>query len=138
VALVEPRGQLYPAVQAPLHDESGSPGIDPYTPAGQREHDEAPAVLYVPCRQMDAVEIVDPAAQLYPGVHSPEQLTDCSPEVSPYNPAGHSAVHRELFMPGDSPYCPDEQLLHEGAPPKLYVPGRHSSTKGVVAPAGQL
>jgi hypothetical protein len=43
----------------------------------------APARLYCPGPQMDAVEFVLPAGQMYPAVQLPEQAAEVRPVVDP-------------------------------------------------------
>ncbi len=91
VALVEPTGQEYPAAQGPLHAGDGSPATSPKLPAGQAVQFAAPARLYRPGGQMDAVALEDPAGQLYPAEQGPLHADEFRPTVdaSDQKPAGH-------------------------------------------------
>jgi hypothetical protein len=77
----------------------------------------APAKLYCPGPQMDAVELMLPGGQMYPAVHAPLQLAVARPAVLPKAPPGHK--------------------LHTPAPLTLYVPGAQSTAVASVEPAGQ-
>jgi hypothetical protein len=48
VELVDPDGQLYPALQAPEQVAVVRPAVDPNRPAGQAEQEVMLAVEYVP------------------------------------------------------------------------------------------
>ena len=71
---VDPTGQEYPAVHAPLHVDDVRPADDPYDPATHEEHAEDPSVLN------------------WPAGHCPEHAEDVRPTVAPNVPGGH-AVH---------------------------------------------
>ncbi len=76
MALVDPDGHAYPAVQRPLQSAVPSPvdaGLN-HVPAGHAEHDPEPATLNRPAGQIDTVELVDPAGHAYPAVHRPLQV----------------------------------------------------------------
>lgn len=79
-------------------------------------HVADPAGLYVPAGHMDAVALVDPAAQAKPGAHAPVQLADVRPVVLPNRPAPHA--------------------LQRPAPPGEKVPAAQMSDVDVVDPAG--
>jgi len=103
VALVDPAGQAYPAVQLPVQDgvvrpvvepkvpagqgdvhaATPTPAEDPYLPAAQEVHVPAAARLYVPGGQMDAVALVDPAGQAYPARQLPLQAAVAKPGLDP-------------------------------------------------------
>ncbi len=61
VALTEPSTHAYPAVQAAVQLEVLIPVELPKRPAGQRVHTSAPARLYRPAGQIEAVADTDPA-----------------------------------------------------------------------------
>ena len=67
----EPAGQMYPALQLPLHDADDIPDVRPYRPAAQSTHTLAPLKLYRPATQATAVLFVDPAGQKCPAEHAP-------------------------------------------------------------------
>jgi hypothetical protein len=62
VALVEPTGHTYPAVHRPLHTAEFKPAVAALNqvPEGQLLHAPAPARLYRPGGQMNAVALVEP------------------------------------------------------------------------------
>jgi hypothetical protein len=62
VGLVEPAGQKYPGLQAPLHTLPRAVLLLHF-PAGQSVHDPAAEGLYLPAGHMTAVALVDPAGQ---------------------------------------------------------------------------
>ena len=96
MALVEPAGQAYPAVQTPLQLDDVSPVVLPnapalhrplqlalvspellpYTPAGHALHDPDPITLYVPTPHSTAVLLMEPAGHAYPALHGPVQSDD--------------------------------------------------------------
>ncbi len=86
---VEPAVLYCPAAHCPPHAAVGDPAAAPNVPAGQDEHDPAPATLYCPVGHKDAVALVLPATQAYPAVQLPLHDDDVSPPVAPYLPAGH-------------------------------------------------
>jgi hypothetical protein len=86
VEFTEPMPHLYPALHTPEHVALDNPVVEPYSPAAQLVHDPAPAKLYVPSEHMAAVELVDPAAQLYPAVHTPVHVAVMRPALAPYVP----------------------------------------------------
>ena len=52
-------------------------------PTGQGLQAPAPAKEYVPAGQMEDVAVEDPAGQVYPAVHSPEQDAVVRPVEAP-------------------------------------------------------
>jgi hypothetical protein len=66
VALAEPLGQKYPAVQLLLHAVVRGVLLL-HVPAAHLVHVGAPARLNWPAGQRDAVALMDPAGQAYPG-----------------------------------------------------------------------
>ncbi len=121
VALVEPVGQKYPAVQGPLHAAVLTPTVDTlnHLPAGQSVHTAAPARLYLPARHTDAVALVDPAGQEYPAVQGPLHAAVLRPTADTLN------------------HLPAGQSLHDPAPARLYLPAGHTDAVALVDPAGQ-
>ncbi len=121
VALVEPAGQEYPAVQVPLHAAVLKPTADTLNqvPAGQSLHAPAPARLYRPTGHTDVVALVDPAGQKYPAVQGPLHAAVLRPTADTLNqvPAGQS--------------------LHAPAPAGLYLPAGHTDVVALVEPMGQ-
>ncbi len=81
VALVDPAGHACPALQGPLHRAVLKPATVTLNqvPAGQSLHAPAPARLYCPAGQTDAVALVDPAAHAYPAVQLPLQVAVLRP-----------------------------------------------------------
>ena len=75
-----------------MHADDDIPAVSPYVPALQLLQVPAPLKLYWPALHTEAVELVDPAAQAYPAVHSPLHDALVSPDVAPNVPAGH-ALH---------------------------------------------
>ncbi len=81
---VRPEDDPYlPESHCPAHDAVDRPSASPYKPAAHCVHDPAPAKLYVPSGQIDAVEFEDPAGHSYPALHSPVHDADVSPIVLP-------------------------------------------------------
>jgi hypothetical protein len=118
VALVDPAGHAYPAVQLPLQVAVRRPveaGLY-QVPAGQKEHDPDPARLYRPTGQTDAVAFLDPAGHAYPAMQLPLQAAVLAPEATPNLPAGHS--------------------LHDHAPATLYCPAVHMDAVAFLDPEG--
>jgi hypothetical protein len=123
VALVDPAGQAYPALQLPLQPALAIPLTAPYVPARHAPLQLAvgkaatapyrptlqfvqvlnPATLNLPAGQGDGVEDVDPAWQLYPAAHGPLHDDDDRPLADPYVPKGHIAVHSAVDKPVVSP-----------------------------------
>ena len=99
VGLVDPGGQMKPAVHTPVQVETPMPALTPYRPRGQGLQEEAPARLYRPAGQMVTVELVLPPGHVYPGEHSPLQAGDESWVALPNVPGG--------------------QLTQTAAPPRL-------------------
>jgi hypothetical protein len=70
-------------LHGPVHKALLSPVAEPYNPALQNVHDPAPSKLYDPVGHIDAVGDVEPAGQLYPAVHGPEQVAAVKPVIEP-------------------------------------------------------
>jgi hypothetical protein len=104
VALVDPGAHAYPAVQFPLQEAVFKPAVVALNqvPGGQLLHDPAPAWLYCPAGQMDAVALVDPTGHAYPAVQFPLQTAVLKPSKVALN------------------QVPDGQLSHDPAPARLY------------------
>ena len=103
VADVDPAGQAYPAMHAPLQLDPVSPPTDPNLPTvhaplqlaldsadndpnlpgGQGVHAPAPARLYCPVAHIDCVADVDPVGQAYPALQLPLQPVVLRPVVDP-------------------------------------------------------
>ncbi len=64
VALVDPAGHVYPAVQFPLHADVFIAAVAPNRPAAQTLHVDAPALLNCPAGQVDTVALVDPTGHV--------------------------------------------------------------------------
>ncbi len=121
VALVDPAGQAYPAVQLPLHTDV-APAAELNVPAGHAEHDAAPASLYCPAGHCTAVALVEPTGHAYPGLQVPLHPTEA------------------LTAPITAPNVPPAHAVHDGIwPTKLYCPGGHgvhAATASCSAPGG--
>jgi hypothetical protein len=119
VALVDPAGHAYPALQVPLHRAVLNPTAVTLNqvPAGQSVHDPAPARLYWPAGQINAVALVDSAAHAYPAVQLPLQVAVFKPS---------SVVLNQV---------PAGQLLHDPAPARLYRPAGQMDAVALVDPA---
>jgi hypothetical protein len=77
-----------PGSQGPLQVAVTIAAVAPYRPALQLVHTPAPARLYLPAGQTDAVGLLDPATQAHPAAHNPLQAAEVSPDTLPYRPAG--------------------------------------------------
>ncbi len=88
---MEPAGQKYPAAQGPLHAAEFKPTEDVLNqvPAGQAVQLAAPAKLYRPGRQMEAVALVEPAGQKYPAAQGPLQANEVKSGLLPQYPEPH-------------------------------------------------
>ncbi len=115
----DPAGHAYPATHAPLHAGVGRPGAPPYVPSGQSVQVPAPARLYCPAGQMDAVALVDPTGHAYPAVQAPLHVEVLSPTTEALNhvPAGHA--------------------VHVAAAVRLYCPDGHTAVVALVDPVEQ-
>ncbi len=103
VADADPRGQKYPAVQAPVHSDKTNAAEAPNLPPGHGSHTPAPTRLYEPGGHWTAVADVLPAGHAYPAVQFPLHGGVDSPDAEPKVPAGQAAVQLELAIRGDSP-----------------------------------
>ncbi len=168
VELVEPAGHANPAVQLALQ-AAVRPVSLLQLPAAQSLHAPAPATLYLPGRQTDAVALVDPAGQEYPAVqvalqaavrpvsslhlpaaqllqapaparlNFPERHTDT---VALVEPAGHANPALQVALQAavrlvSLLHLPAAQSLHAPAPARLYLPAGHTDAVALVDPAGQ-
>jgi hypothetical protein len=131
VALADPAGHAYPAVQAPLHTEDDRPATSPNLPPEQGMHDAADR-LYWPAGQIEVL-VVDPEGHAYPAVQTPLHIDDDKPAVPPNLPAGHS-VHDD--KPAVPPNLPAGHSVHDDAADRLYCPAAHMSAVALVDPAG--
>jgi hypothetical protein len=122
VALVDPTKQKYPAAQDPLQLDTAIAAVDPYRPAAQSTHTLAPLSEYLPAGHAKAVAFVDPAAQMYPALQLPVHPGNDRPDVDPYNPAAHGAVHDAAPILAVAPYSPAAQFVHTPAPAREYLP----------------
>ncbi len=64
VAMVDPAGHAYPAVQFPLHTDEFIAAVAPNCPTAQAVHVDAPALLNCPAAQVDTVALMDPAGHV--------------------------------------------------------------------------
>jgi hypothetical protein len=135
VALVLPATHAYPALQLPEHVAFLRPTDPPYTPAGHRLHDPAPASLYWPTGHTAAVALVLPATQKCPAAHAPSHSDDDSPPIDPKRPAEHKPLQLATDSPLLLPNKPALQLVHDPAPPTLYWPTGHTAAVALVLPA---
>ncbi len=134
VAVVDPAGHAYPAVQAPVHVVKDTPATPyrppghtplqvgvvspvaaPYRPAEQRVHAPTPPGLHCPAAHK--VALVDAAGHAVPGGQTPLQLPVVKPAVAPKRPKKHG-----------------EQMAASAA---LHCPATHSVVVGDVDPAAQ-
>jgi hypothetical protein len=83
VARMDTGGQAKPGAHAPEHPGSAIAVEAPYRPAAQSLHIGAPERLYVPTGQGNAVPLVDPAGQKYPGLHGPSHPEVTAPPLDP-------------------------------------------------------
>jgi hypothetical protein len=118
VALVDPAGHAYPAVQTPLHADVFIAAVAPNCPATHTLQADAPALLNCPAGQVDTLPLVDPAGHAYPAVQTP--------------------LHADVFIAAVAPNCPATQALHVDAPELLNCPARQVDTAALVDPAGHL
>ncbi len=106
-----------PPGQGPLQDAVVSPRESPYRPAGQSVHTPAPARLYLPAGQMEAVADTLPSGQAYPGWHGPLHAAVVRPEALPYRPAA--------------------QAVQAPAPPVENLPAGHATAVAMEEAGGQ-
>ena len=90
------------------------PDVEPYKPAAHSVHELAPPVLYVPSGQMDALALVEPATQAYPGKHAP--------------------LHKAVVNRGADPNLPPGHALQIAAPWTLNVPAKHFDDVAAIVP----
>jgi hypothetical protein len=116
VALVDPRGHMYPAAQAPLQAEVFSPTTEVLNqvPAGHAVHAGAAARLYWPAGHRAGA--VDPAGQAYPAGQAPAHVDNDKPMMSLKVPPAHST--------------------QAAAPAKLYRPAGQMKAVALVDPTG--
>jgi hypothetical protein len=156
VALVDPAGHTYPAVQGPVHVDTVRPVPDPKKPASQGPvHVDTVMPVDDPYRpaghcplQADVV-----AATVVPKVPSGHTVQAAAP-ASAYCPATHCTAvlfvlpaghafpavqfpeHAAVVMFVDEPKVPPGHNVHEGAPCALYCPLGHTDVVALVEPAG--
>jgi hypothetical protein len=131
VALADPAGQAYPAVQLTMHELFRATS-ELHRPAAQGAHDPAPLVLNWPAAHMTAVALMDPAGHANPAVqllHEPappalNRPAEQRPVEALVDPAGHAK--------------PAKQLLHKLAPLVLKRPATHTTAVALADPAGQM
>jgi hypothetical protein len=85
---------------------------------------------------VDAVAVVLPGGQAYPGRHAPSQSDDVAPSDDPNLPGAHGPLHDGVPMPVEAPYRPGAQAVHVAAPEVLKVPAWHTATDALVEAAG--
>jgi hypothetical protein len=90
LAVVDAAGQAYPTAQSPLQVATDMPCALPNVPAGQSAHVPALARLYRPIGQIQAVALVDPAGQKYPGTQSPLHVATAMAYELPNLPRHHT------------------------------------------------
>jgi hypothetical protein len=95
-----------------VHCGDVSPLVLPNRPAAHDVHEPWPPTLYVPGRHIDAVALVDPAAQACPAVQLPLHAADGSPGTAPYRPAA--------------------QDVHDAAPASEYLPATQTAAMALV------
>lgn len=123
VALRDPAGHAYPAVQLPEQLALVSPGAAPYSPGGQSTPVTEPAKLYLPARvgPEHAADGKPVALPTVPG----GQATQAAPPPSPYCPSGHGAQPSgpSSTQPGGQ-YCPGGAEVHgKHVPVPVEAPG---------------
>jgi hypothetical protein len=137
VALEEPAGQEYPALQLPEQAEDVMAAVEPNRPAAQSVQVPDEAELHWPAAHVTAVAEVDPAGQANPAVQGPVQEDTLRPVELPKRPAGHWAVQVLLVMADAAPYVPAGHGVQDPAPAKEYWPAGHRAAVGDVDPAAQ-
>ena len=80
---VDPAGHSYPAEHDPEHSAVERIVVDPYCPGGHNVQVAAAAREYCPAGHTLAVELYDPAGQLYPAVQAPLQVETMSLDDDP-------------------------------------------------------
>ncbi len=110
VALVDPAGQAYPAVQLAAQGAARDTS-ELHRPAAHDAHVPAPLVLNWPASHMTAVALVDPAGQAYPAVHMTA--------VALVDPAGHANPEVQLEAQG---VARDTSALHRPAAHGVHAP----------------
>jgi hypothetical protein len=83
VALTDPAGHAYPALQFPLQPAVVRPGPLPNRPAGHPLHTPAAPTEYCPGLHTTAVATTDPDGHAYPAGHGPVQLPVVAPTLAP-------------------------------------------------------
>ncbi len=87
----------------------------------------APAKLYCPTGQMEAVADVDPTGQEYPAVHAPLHVDDVRPGEPPHTPGPHGT---QAEVP-PRPYLPTvtgtEEDLLRGCRHGIFTYTQHSA-----------
>ncbi len=136
VALVDPATQKYPAAQDPVQLDTAIACVDPYRPGAQSVHTLAPASEYLPAGHASAVALTDPASQMYPAVQLPVHPADDRPDVDPYNPAAHGAVHDATPILAVAPYSPAAQFVHTPAPVRENLPAGQLTAVALTDAAG--
>ena len=134
--MVDPTKQKYPAAQDPLQLDTAIAAVDPYRPAAQSTHTLAPLSEYLPAGHANAVAFVDPATQMYPALQLPVHPGDDRPDVDPYNPAAHGAVHDAAPILAVAPYSPAAQFVHTPAPAREYLPAGQLTAVALTDAAG--
>jgi hypothetical protein len=135
VALVDPGGHAYPAVQGPEHELLVSALALPNTPPGHGVHNDAPPRLYVPTGQATAEALVDPGGHAYPAVQGPRQDASARPGT-PYLPPRHRPLQEGVCREALLPYTPAGHWAQVPAPARLYDPEPHWTAVGDVDPGG--
>jgi hypothetical protein len=136
VAFEDPAGHAYPAVHEPVQLDVVRADVAPYTPAGQTTQLLAPTNEYLPGGHATTEPLVEPGGQMYPAEHTPEHVAVVAPEPDPKYPAAHTPLHADVDKPLVDPYVPGGHETHTDAPPRLYVPGPHTTAVALVDPEG--
>ncbi len=79
---------------------------------------------------------VDLATHAYPGAQGPLQFGVTKPEVFPKAPAEQDPLHEAEVMAATAPYWPALQLVHAGAPERLYFPAGQTTATSLTLPKG--
>ncbi len=132
----EPEEQAKPALQLPVQDAVGRPGVAPYNPAAQSVQLLDPDREYRPDGHIAAVGDVEPAMHAYPALQFPVHRGVVDPLADPYRPGAQGPLQLEEFVPGTDEYKPAAQSVHAPALAKLKRPAGHNAAVAFVDPAG--
>lgn len=134
-----PAGHTKPTSQGPLQPDEVRPGVEPYLPAGHKEHTAAPAALHRPGEHWDhaGVESFVPARQTKPAAQGPSHEDFCRAIPEPYRPASQSvqtAAPVRLYRPAGHTTCSADVDPGGHAYPALQLPEQLGEVNADVAP----